>query len=108
MGPKTTPAALPKLKVEEAKIELEAGGKRVLLWWLFSLKVMSNSFKTPRTVDHQAPLSMGFPKQENWSGLPSPSPGDLSDPGIEPMTVISSALPGGSFTTEPPGKPTVL
>ena len=105
MGPKTTPAALPKLKVEEAKIELEAGGKRVLLWWLFSLKVMSNSFKTPRTVDHQAPLSMGFPKQENWSGLPSPSPGDLSDPGIKPG---SPALKADSLLTELNGEPRIL
>ena len=89
MGPKTAPAALPKLEVEETKIELGVGEKRVLLWWLFSLEVMSNSFETPWTVDHQAPLSMGFPRQENWSGLPSPSPGDLPDPGIEPG---SSAL----------------
>ena len=45
---------------------------------------------------------MGFPRQESWSGLPFPSPGDLPDPGIEPM---SPALAGGFFTTEPPGKP---
>ena len=45
---------------------------------------------------------MGFPRQEYWSGLPFPSPGDLPDPGIEP---VSPALAGGSFTTKPPGKP---
>ena len=45
---------------------------------------------------------MGFPRQEYWSGLPFPSPGDLPDPGIESM---SPALAGGFFTTEPPGKP---
>ena len=39
---------------------------------------------TPQTVAHQAPLSMGFTRQEDWSGLPFPSPGDLPDPGIEP------------------------
>ena len=50
---------------------------------------MSNSLVTPWTVDQQAPLSMGFPRQEYWSGLPLPSPGDLPDPGIEP---VSSAL----------------
>ena len=50
----------------------------------------------------QAPLSMGFPRQEYWSGLQFPSPGDLSDPGIEP---VSPALAGGFFTTESPGKP---
>ena len=45
---------------------------------------------------------MGFPRQEYWSGLPFPSPGDLPDPGIEPT---SPAMPGKFFTTEPPGKP---
>ena len=52
--------------------------------------VMSDS-KTPWTVAHQAPLSMGFPRQEYWSGLPFPSPGDLPDPGIEPMSLASPA-----------------
>ena len=56
---------------------------------------------TPRTAAHQAPLSMRFPKQEYWSGLPRPPPGDLPDPGIEPM---SPALVGRFFTTAPPGK----
>ena len=41
-------------------------------------------FATPWTVAYQAPPSMGFPRQENWSGLPFPSPGDLPNPGIEP------------------------
>ena len=53
------------------------------------------------TVTRQAPLSMGFSRQEYWSGLPFSSPGD-PDPGIEP---VSPALVGGLFTTEPPGKP---
>ena len=53
-------------------------------------------------VAHQAPLFMGFPRQEYWSGLPLPSPGDLPDPGIEPTY---PALAGELFTTEPPGKP---
>ena len=51
------------------------------------------------TVTHQAPLSMGFSRQEYWSGLPCPSPGDLRDPGIEPMSLMSPALSGGFFTT---------
>ena len=46
------------------------------------------------------PLSMGFPRQEYWSGLPFPSPGDLPDPGIEP---VSPGGKGGIFTTVPPG-----
>ena len=48
-------------------------------------------FATPWTIAHQAPLSMGFPRQESWSGLPFPSPGDLPDLGTEPT---SSALAG--------------
>ena len=60
----------------------------------FSRSVMSNSV-TPWTVAHQALLSMGFPRQEYWSELPFPSPGDLSDLGIEPA---SPALAGGFFT----------
>ena len=60
---------------------------------------------TPWTVAHQAPLSMGFSREEYWSGLPFPPPGDLPDPGIEPMSPVSPALAGGCFTTEPPGKP---
>ena len=49
----------------------------------------------------QAPLSMGFFRQEYWSGLPCPPPGDLPDPGIEPTYCIAH----GYFTAEPPGKP---
>ena len=61
-------------------------------------------FATPWTVAYQAPLSMGFSRQECWSGLPFPSPGDLPDPGIEPgsPTLQTDALP-----SEPPGKPPV-
>ena len=69
---------------------------------LFSCKVVSDPFVTPWTVAHQVPLSMGFPKQEFWSGLPFPSPGDLADPEIKPT---SPALASGFFTTEPQGKP---
>ena len=55
-------------------------------------------FATPWTIAHQAPLSMGFSRQEYWSGLPCPSPGDLPDPGIEPEFPTSSALAGRSLT----------
>ena len=57
---------------------------------------------TPWTVAHQAPLSMGFSRQEHWSGLPFPPPGNLPNPGIQSA---SPALAGGFFTTEPCGKP---
>ena len=56
-------------------------------------------FVTPWTVAHQASLSMGFSKQEYWSGLPSPSPGNLPNPGIELASFSSPALAGGFFTT---------
>ena len=59
-------------------------------------------FATPWTVAHQAALSVGFPRQEYWSGLPFLSPRDLSRSGIK---ALSPALEGEFFTTEPPGKP---
>ena len=59
-------------------------------------------FETQWTVAHQAPLSMGFPRQEYWSGLPFPAPGGLLDTGIEPT---SPALASRFLTTVPPGKP---
>ena len=57
-------------------------------------------FVTPWTVAHQALMSMGFSRQEYWSGLPFPTPGDLPKPGIEPAALASPALAG----TTPPGK----
>ena len=60
---------------------------------------------TPWTVACQAPRSMVFSRQEYWSGLPFPSPGNLPNPGIKPTSLGSPALAGGVFTTEPPGKP---
>ena len=58
-------------------------------------------FVTPWTVAHQAPLFMGFPRQEHWRSLPFPSSGDLPDPGIEPG---SPELQADSLLPEPPGK----
>ena len=59
---------------------------------------------TPWTVACQAPLSIGFPSQEHWSGLPFPSPSDLPNPGIKPTSLT---LAGGLFIPEPPGKPSI-
>ena len=56
-------------------------------------------FVTLRTVARQAPLSIGFLRQECWSGLPFPPLGDLPDAGIEPMSLRSPALAGGFFAT---------
>ena len=58
----------------------------------------------PWTVAHQAPLSMAFSRQENWSGFPFPPPGDLPYPGIKPTSLMSPALADGFFTIAPPGK----
>ena len=59
---------------------------------------------TLRTVAHQAPLPVGIPKQEYWSGLWGPSPGDLPSLGIQPKSLEHPALAGGCVTTAPPGK----
>ena len=67
--------------------------------------VESNS-AIPWTVTRQASLSMEFFKQEYWSGFPCPS-GDLPDPGIEPVSLMSPALAGRFFVIEPPGKPNI-
>ena len=69
---------------------------------LFSPSVVSDPFLIPWTITHQAPLSMGFPRQEYWSGLPFHSPGDLPNLGVK---LVCPASAGGFFTTEPHGKP---
>ena len=60
--------------------------------------VVSDSV-TPWTIARQAPLSLGFFRQEYWSGLPCPTPGDLLNPAIEAVSLISAALAGRFFTT---------
>ena len=70
-------------------------------WWWFSCKSCL-TLATPWTVAHQAPLSVGFSRQEYWSGLPFPSPGDLPDPGIKPRSPV---LQADSLQTELRGKP---
>ena len=69
--------------------------------FLCCVLVVSDSFATPWTIACQAPLTVGFSRQEYWSGLPFPSPGVLLDPGIK----HTSALAGRFFTAELPGKP---
>ena len=79
-------------------------------WWLgighaeycvgvLSHPVITSSLAMPWTAAHQAPLSVGFSRQECWAGLPCPPPGDLPDPGIEPLSQASPALAGRFFTT---------
>ena len=74
---------------------------------MLSCSVVSDSV-TQWPVARQAPLSMGFSRQEYWSGLPFPPPRILSNPGGKPMSPESLALAGQFFTTEPPGKTSYL
>ena len=82
------------------------GAKKMGLCWIQCMKVKVKSlsrvrlFVTPWTIAYQAPPSMRFSRQECWSGLPFPSPGDLPDPGIEPG---SPALQADTLPSEPPG-----
>ena len=81
--------------------------KHMTLWWILNLCVHAQMLSCvrlfePWTVASEAPLSRGFLRQEYWSALPFPSPGDLPNPRIE---LASPALVGGFFTTLPPGKP---
>ena len=69
--------------------------------------VVSNSLQ-PHGLELSRLLSMGFPRQQYWSGSSFPTPGDLHDPRIEPASLVPSALAGRFFTTAPPGKPQLL
>ena len=73
---------------------------------VLSCLVVSDSVN-PLTVASQAPLSMEFSRQEYWSQLPIPTPGDLSDSGIESASLVPPALAGRLFITIPPGKPSI-
>ena len=70
---------------------------------MFSRSVMSDSFVTLWTVAGQAPLSMGFSRQEYWVGLPFPTPENHPDPGIKPPSPMSLAMLAHSLSTEPSG-----
>ena len=82
-----------KLRVTEARLDQRSSACTLSRFHRVRL------FVTPRTVACQAPLSMGFSRQEYWSGLPCLPPGDLPDPGIEATSLMSPALAGGFFTT---------
>ena len=82
-----------------------SAGPPDVLWSEVFITQACRLFATPWTITRQAPLSMEFSRQEYWSGLPFPSPGDLSDAGIEPG---SPALQADSLPSKPPGKPSVL
>ena len=77
----------------------------ILAYHLLCVCAQVLSLATPWTVAHQAPPSLGFSRQEHWSGLPFPSPGDLANPGIEPRSPASQA---DALISEPPGKPLIV
>ena len=109
--PFPTPGDLPEPGVEPKSLELQADS--LLLShqerYICSVHLLScvQLFATPCTVVYQASLSMGFPRQEYWNGLPFPILGDFPDPWIEPLSSAFPALAGGFSTTEPPGKPVI-
>ena len=74
-------------------------GERLTLVCVISPFGHVQLFATSYTVAHQAPLSMGFSRQEYWSGLLCPPPGDLPNPRIEPVSLMSPVLTSGFFTT---------
>ena len=81
---------------------MRKGIERTCMCAFLVVSVKSSSFASLCTTAHQALLSMGFSRQEYWSGLSFPPPGDLPDPGIEPRC---PALQADSLLSEPPGKP---
>ena len=95
---------VPRARKVTAFISLFVHFHAFFSWVKVKVKLLSRvrPFATPWTVAYQAPLSVEFSRQEYWSGLPFPSPGDLPDPGIEagPPTLQAEALP-----SEPPRKP---
>ena len=98
------PSLKAMLRKENCFIDCHSNLSSKLLEYWNEVKWLSRVwlFVTPWTVAYQALLSMGFSRQEHWSGLPFPSPGDLPNPGIEPG---SPALEADALTSEPPGKP---
>ena len=91
------------LFIQQIFIECLLSARHYSKYWeyllLFSCLVLSDSLVAPWPVDCQAPLPMGFPRQEYWNGLTFPSPGDIPEPGFEPASL---ALADGFFTREPP------
>ena len=96
--------SLPCLQWQVGSLPLAPPGKPLYLLCAQPLSCV-RLFVIPWTVARQAPLSMGFSRQEQWSGLPFLIPGDLPDSGIEPTSLASSALAGDSLSLVPAGKP---
>ena len=105
LQPSNPPPALLSLRAADLGSQLPQYSMS-LLSFLLPIRVLvaqrTRLFTTSWTIDHQAPLSIEFLRQEYWRGLPFPSPGDLPDSGIEPVSLASAGI---FFTAEPPGKP---
>ena len=95
------------LHVEKSNNSQSVKNKNIIQIPLVLMLLLSHAwlFASPWTVAHQAPLSMEFSRQEYCSRVPFPSPGDLPDPGLEPLSPASPALAVRFFTTQSPGKP---
>ena len=104
MARQITPGPLPLLLMEKKLFGMNKETRIALAQTLMKVKSLSRVrlFATPWTVAYEAPRSMGFSRQEYWSGLPFPSPGDFLNPGIEPR---SPALQTDALPSEPLGKP---
>ena len=101
--PIPSPEDLPNPGIKQGSPVLQADPLPTEVKWSeVTLLSRVRLFATLWSVAHQVPLSMGFSRQEYWSGLPFPSPGDLPDPGIKPQ---SPALEADALTSESPGKP---
>ena len=100
--PSLLPTSRPLVSPEEGSFSCRtcAAGSVCMLSRFSRIRLFSALW----TIAQQAPLSKGFSRQQDWSGLPCPPPGDLPDPGIEPTFLMSPAQAGGFFTTGPPGK----
>ena len=95
------PGGLPSMGLHRIKHDWSDLAAAAAVWSEAKSLSRVRLFATPRTMAYQAPLSMRFSRQECWSVLPSPSPGDLPDPGIEPR---SPSLQADVLPSEPPGK----
>ena len=88
---------------DPCRVESKFLGSERCFSYLCQMRDCVQLFATPWTVAYQALLSMGFYRQEYWSGLPFPSPGDLPNPGIEPISPVASSLQADSLPLEPSG-----
>ena len=93
--------------VAKSQTPLSTANSEYCFSWYSVVQLLSRVqlFASPWTIARQAPLSMGFSRQEDWSGLPCPPPGDLPEPGVKPASLNPPVLQADSLPSEAPGKP---